>query len=622
MASLEQKITSFIETNFPDIDYSVLGNNENSNTHKTALDYEYFVNSIEYYNFQKEINTESIKQISTGDLRGIDGCFVILNNQFVFVPELDDSDFYNEWKNGFDELVQNSPKIDAQFVFIQSKSSKTELDKFGGFCAAVYDVFGKDENDLSNKPKVKTLKYIFSKICEKDHVLNLVLNLCAIQKDSRTLSRLVNLPEWETAINREKKDLKSTIFNNVEIELKSGQDFQEKLEAILAPNQRVFPIGNLKERFIEITNDKATCYIGYLNLLEIRNLLQDSDGGLDDVFFDNIRYFEGFGSSDSINSKIYSSLSSNKDIFHLLHNGITVTAHSKHYNPDNGNLEIKAFSIINGCQTSNIVWEWIVNENKSDREIEKIRIPVKIIISGNNDLRALITETANSQNEVKSIQLIAVSEEAKSLQSLFDSEIRIGEKLYYERLSNQFPEIGPSYKLLTTDIFRGFYSSYGKSPHKLTVGYGGFEKEMLKQKDFLGTKSNGQSKHDIRAYHLSAVLFNYLERFIRSKYPSLISLRHHFLLLLFISLDKDFITKSESLKRKIPNEFYAVVLAFIKNKRDFESRVDSICKIAIEKMNYFIEIKNGKPKVILKSYYTEEGTEKMVRTFVDNYLRD
>ncbi len=619
MASIDQKITTFINANFPDIDYSVLGNNENSEAHKMALNYEFFVNSIEYYSFQKEINSESIKQISTGDLRGIDGCFILINNQFVFIPEYDNSDFFNEWKLGFEDLIQNSSKVEAEFVFIQSKSSKTELDKFRGFCAAVYDVFSNDDNDLSNKPKIMTLKYVVSEICKKEHSMNLTLKLCAVQKDSRSLSKLLELADWKAVIAKEKKDLKSTIFNKVEIELKSGQDLQEKLEAILAPNQRIFPIDSLTERFIEITNDKATCYVGYLNLLEIKNLLKDENGKLDDVFFDNIRYFEGFGSSDSINSKIYSSLSVNKDIFHLLHNGITLTAHSKHYNPNNGNLEIKAFSIINGCQTSNIIWEWIANENKSDADIKKIKIPVKIIISGNNDLRALITETANSQNEVRSIQLIAVSEEAKSLQNLFKLEIRIGEKLHYERLSNQFPEIGPSLKLLTTDIFRGFYSSFGKAPHKLTVGYGGFEKEMLKHKDFLGTKLNGSSKHDVRAYHLSGVLFNYLERFVKSKYPSLISLRHHLLLLLFISLDKEFITKCEELKTKLPNEFYQRALDFVKTKAIFEARLDIICCIAIGNMNYFIELRGDKPKVILKSYYTEEGTEKMIKTFIENY---
>jgi hypothetical protein len=471
MASLEQKIHSFIENHFPDIDYSVLGSNQGVEQHKKALNYEYFVNSIEFYTSQKEINTESIKQISTGDMRGIDGCYLLLNNQFFYLPSKDATDFYLDWKESFIESIDKVKHIDAEFIFIQSKSSKTDLDKFKGFCDAVYDTFSNELNDLTSNKQVETIKYVFSEISKKNHTINLTLKLCAIQKDSRTLTNLISNVDWKSAIEKEKKELKSTIFSKVNIEIKSGQDYQEELEAILSPNQRGFPIENLKERFIEITNKEATCYLGYLNLKELKTLLTSDGGHLDDVFFDNIRYFEGMGTSDSVNSKIYKSLDDNKDIFHLLHNGITITAHSKHFNPHNGNLEIKAFSIINGCQTSNIIWEWIKNEEKTDAFIQKINIPVKLIISSNNDLRAKVTETANSQNEVKTIQLIAVADEAKNLQTLFNSDIRSNEKLYYERLSNQYPDIGKSLKLLTTDIFRAFYSSFGKAPHKLTVGY-------------------------------------------------------------------------------------------------------------------------------------------------------
>jgi hypothetical protein len=352
-----------------------------------------------------------------------------------------------------------------------------------------------------------------------------------------------------------------------------------------------------------------------LNLSELKKLLTDKNGKLDDVFFDNIRYFEGFQSGDSVNSKIYKSLSINKDIFHLLHNGITITAHSKHFNPQNGNLEIKAFSIINGCQTSNIIWDWIKKENQDEESIQNINIPVKIIISSNSDLRAKITETANTQNDVKSIQLIAISDEAKALQRMFDKDIRPGEKLFYERLSNQHPEIGRSNKIQTTDIFRSFYASFGKAPHKLTVGYGRFEKEMIQKKDFLGTKSDGQSRYDIRAYHISAAVFNYLERYLRSKYPSLISLRHHILLLFFVSVDKEFILHAEEHRNKFPDELYNKTIQLLSKKSDFETQITAICEIVKNHCPFFIDNSSEKAKVILKSYYTEEGTQKMIAAF-------
>ena len=88
MATLDQKIEKFITDYFPDIDYSILGNNANKPEHKMGLNYEYFVNSMEYYSLQKNIDNESIKQLSMGDLRGIDACFFVLNKRFFYVSDM------------------------------------------------------------------------------------------------------------------------------------------------------------------------------------------------------------------------------------------------------------------------------------------------------------------------------------------------------------------------------------------------------------------------------------------------------------------------------------------------------------------------------------------------------
>jgi hypothetical protein len=619
MASIDQKIETFIDNHFPDIDYSVLGNNSTSETHRRALQYEYFVNSIEYYTIQKVIDSEEIKSISTGDLRGIDGMYVILNNQFIGLPEKNESDFFNDWKNRVIEIISESGKIDARFVFIQSKSSKIELDRFKGVCDAVYDVFNEEPSDLHSNKQVQSVRYLFEKVCAKEHKLELDVKICAINKDNRTLERTISEDSWSMAITKQKKDLKSIIFSSVNIDIKSGQEYLEKLEGILAPNQRDYPVKDLKDRFIEITNEKATCYLGYLNLDEVYDLITTEDDDLDDVFFDNIRYFEGFGDEDSVNSKIFKSLSLNDNIFHLLHNGITITAHSKHFNPQNGNLEIKAFSIINGCQTSNIIYEWVKVNSHTSEYLKTVNIPVKIIITGNTDLRALITETANTVNDVKTIQLISITDGAKAIQNMFSKEIRSGDRLYYERLSNQYPDVGESYKIQTTDLFRGYYSTFGVAPHKLTVGYGGFEREMLKRKDFLGTKNNGQTKQDLRSYHISAIAFNYLERFLRSKHPYLLSLRQHFLLLLFISVDKEFHNKTEAYQKNVPGNILNGITKLLESKTKFDARMKKICDIAIDNFDFFIDNTTDKTKVKSKSYYTEEGTDKMIKKFLEKY---
>jgi hypothetical protein len=650
MATLDQKIDRFIDDYFPDIDYSILGSNKDKPDQQMGLKYEYFVNSIEYYNFQKNVDSEDIKLISTNDMRGIDGCFFVLNKQFFIVPEWDETDdFFVNWKNDLNSVIKKSSTLELDFYFFQSKSYKTELDKLNGFCDAVYDIFSEDQNDLSNNLKVKNLRYVFDECCKKENKINLILKFCAVSKDARSINQLKARDEWKSVINKNKKELKSNKFESVDIQLKSGQDYQDKLEIILSPNQRDYSIKNLNSKFIEIKNDIANCYIGYLSLFEIKEIIENDDNELDDIFFDNIRYFEGLGDEGSVNSKIYKSLDNNAEIFHTLHNGITITAHSKHFNQATEEFEIKAFSVINGCQTCNIIWLWINDKVKeiSDKilsevaetdnkgivetrinnetnlfyeKLKKILIPVKIVITSDPKLRANITEAANTQNKVDSIQLIAISEEAKILQSLInENELRQGDKLYYERLTNQFPDIGRSNKITTEDVFRAFYSSFGKVPHKLTVGYGSFEKEKLKNRDFLATNNNGKSKYDINSYYISAVLFNYLERYLRSQYSYLISLRHHILLLLCIVIDKDFETLNPVEKLKV--SFINLAKTLIANKTNFNQTVDSICEIVTKKFETFIDNSGERPKVKPKSYYSEEGTTNLIKLFKEEYFK-
>lgn len=636
MATLNQKINTFVEDYFPDIDYSILGNNKDSLNHQMALKYEYFVNSIEYYNFQKNIECEEIKQLSTGDMRGIDGCYFVLNKQLFYVHDNEETESYYSWKSEFLDSLSKCSEADLNFYFIQSKSNKTELDKLKGFCDAVYDIFSSEINDLSENLKVKTIKYIFEECCKKKNHISLSLKFCAIEKDIRTIQSLISLPDWNSAIIKNKKELKSTKFENVDIEIKSGQDYQDKLETILSPNQRRYPIKDLNSKFIEIKHENIFSYIGYLNLFEIKEIIS-KEGELDDIFFDNIRYFEGMGDENSVNSKIYKSLNSNGEIFHTLHNGITITAHEKHYNQSNGEVEIKAFSIINGCQTCNLIWMWIqdnikkINESSDISEESKnieefnnrlkgINIPVKIIITSDNELRTKITEAANTQNPVDSIQLIAISEEAKILQKLInDKEYRNGEHLYYERLLNQFPHVGKSLKISTEDVFRAFYSTFKKSPHRLADSYGRYEKEKLKHRDFLTTKPNGQSRYDINTYYISSVLFNYLERYIRSQYVNLISLKQHLLLLLCIAIDDKF--EDINPENRIDPKFIEQALDIISDKRKFNQLIDRICEIAIINFDMFIDNSENreKPKVKPKSYYSEEGTKKMIQIFKEKY---
>ncbi len=196
-------------------------------------------------------------------------------------------------------------------------------------------------------------------------------------------------------------------------------------------------------------------------------------------------------------------------------------------------------------------------------QLEKYKIPAKIIITENSEIRSQITEAANSQNEIKSIQLISISDNAKMLQKHF-GELRLDkrqEQLVYERLSNQFPDERDYLKVTTEGVFRAFYSSFGKEPHQIARSYGKYLEQKLKEDDFLGDDKNQIPKYDVDAYLISSLVFNYLSRFLLSQHKYIYSLRHHLLLLFFVSLDKDFDVRlfGSNFPKPMRNIIYAVL---------------------------------------------------------------
>ncbi len=249
MSRLDQKINDFVEKHFPDIDYeALLGGNAESDDQIRGLNYEYFVNAIEVYNIKRSIDVEDAKRLSMGNSQGIDSLYLVVNGAFFYIPDKEETEDYSEWISDFDAFCEEHPIIEATFYFIQSKSRSTNLGSFNTFCNAVYDIFNESEGALSSNPKVLTLLDCFKKISAiKDCKINLVLKFCAINKDLRQINELKST--WDKEIKDQKEYLKSTKFDDVEILLRSGQDYEKKLDAYNSPNKRKYEVGKINDYF-------------------------------------------------------------------------------------------------------------------------------------------------------------------------------------------------------------------------------------------------------------------------------------------------------------------------------------------------------------------------------------
>ena len=99
-------------------------------------------------------------------------------------------------------------------------------------------------------------------------------------------------------------------------------------------------------------------YIALVSAKEfVDNLLTDENGNIkNEVFEENIRAYLG---ETPVNSKIKSTLQdkSKSKIFSVLNNGITIVTPELTLTPNSKVIELKNYQIINGCQTSNTLFE-------------------------------------------------------------------------------------------------------------------------------------------------------------------------------------------------------------------------------------------------------------------------
>jgi hypothetical protein len=133
-------------------------------------------------------------------------------------------------------------------------------------------------------------------------------------------------------------------------------------------------------------------YYGFLPFSEFKKLIIDQNDSIQNVFEDNVRDFQGL---NAVNEKIEETLKSeNPHLFSVLNNGITIVANSIKVSGDKCTLA--DFQIVNGCQTSNILYK-----NRDIEKIDNISIPIKLIVTTDDNVKSNITVSTNSQTAVK-----------------------------------------------------------------------------------------------------------------------------------------------------------------------------------------------------------------------------
>lgn len=161
----------------------------------------------------------------------------------------------------------------------------------------------------------------------------------------------------------------------------------------------------------------------------VNNVLTSDDGNLrTQVFEENVRSFLGL--DNSVNQSIAATLASDTaSRFPVLNNGITIVS------PDvqlQGNtLHLANFQIVNGCQTSNVLFE-----NRAN--LGEVMVNIKVVETQLEDVFSELVRATNSQTKVENTQFLSLRPVVRKVEQYFNTFEGQEGRLYLERRDRQY----------------------------------------------------------------------------------------------------------------------------------------------------------------------------------------
>ena len=436
--------------------------------------------------YNEEFGIEDI-HVGEGNDLGIDGIGIIVNGNLINnIEEIEDLAISNKY-------------IEAEFLFIQSKTS-TNFDgaDISNFLFGARDLFSNTPR-LPRSEKIQTKKQLIDAIYQKSGLFKRGNPLCKLyyittgkwQNDKYLLGKI----EADVELMKDMNIFKNVVFTPVDApSLQKLYNYAKNsiVKSINFDNKITVP---------EISGVRES-YIGILPINEFLKLIIDDSGIIiRGLFYDNVRDFQG---DNEVNTEIEQTLQSpDKDLFVLLNNGVTVVAENITKTGDR--FQIEDFQVANGCQTSHVLF------NNKEYVTSAMYIPIKLIVSDNDEIKNKIIKATNRQTQVKNEELTALTDFQKSLEQYY-AALPEENRLYYERRSQQYRSVPGIEKVriitISTQI-RTFSSMFLNEPHRASRFYGTLL-NSVKNKIFV-------EGHDPIAYYVSAFANYKLDSLLRRK---------------------------------------------------------------------------------------------------------
>lgn len=438
---------------------------------------------------------------------GIDGIGITINGLLVkSIQEIRD-------------ISDKFKRISVELIFIQAKTGRHfKSDDFAQFSLGIRDFLNENHTQPQNN-KIKSYLEL------KDFLLS--DNLVGIWDDNPSvIVYYVALGKWRDNqhISSHEITLKSDI-----LKLNTFSDCQvrfidaEALKTIYDNNANTFSatietIETMPLTEVHGVNNScvALCYAN-----EFVNLLSTEEGMIrKSLFDDNVRDYQG---TNSINDEIANTIKKEPYKFGLLNNGIAIVCDE--FVPAHRRLTLKNPQIVNGCQTSHVIYY----ANKAGLPVDKVPLHLKIIATNDLEITNQIVRSTNRQNIVYDEAFETTRPFHKDLEDFFVSIGSTYESIYYERRSKQYqhdPRIKQTDKVNLRILTQYFVAIFLNQPHMAHR----HESKLLHEFEAKIFQEH-QSK---LPYYTAAILFIKMERLFRADIlnkKELYSFRPHILML-------------------------------------------------------------------------------------------
>lgn len=161
----------------------------------------------------------------------------------------------------------------------------------------------------------------------------------------------------------------------------------------------------------------------------VTDLLVSDDGNLrTQVFEENVRSF--LGHDNPVNQSIAATLGSEAaSRFPVLNNGITIV--SPDIKLQGTTLHLRNYQIVNGCQTSNVLFE---NRNA----LGDVMVNIKVVKTQLEDVFSELVRATNSQTKVEDTQFLSLRPIIKRVEQYFNTYDGMESRLHLERRDRQY----------------------------------------------------------------------------------------------------------------------------------------------------------------------------------------